>query len=201
MPEEDKRLSIDWTALTSAAETGNDWEEDRQRKAMRIAAASKQIPIIRDKLLKRNALYRCSPDVLKDHPESGRWYIRLAGFASKTLGNLQHRAKEEFGLSVLPKTLLNNLEASPSSISKDDLAAFSNWINDELKSVIGEGLESGELAALHVAMIEGGAVIGQGQNQGGSLAVDGLKSALLENYGQATIGELQKTQGMDRRGN
>ncbi len=44
-------------------------------------------------------------------------------------------------------------------------------------------------------MIEGGAVIGQGQNQGGSLAVDGLKSALLENYGQADNWRVAKDPG------
>ena len=84
---------------------------------------------------------------------------------------------------MLPERFIENIESRPDSVSDDDLQAFSNWINDELKSILGDRLDEDRLAALHVAMIAGGRVIGQGQNEGGEIAVAMLKQALVDHFG------------------
>lgn len=100
--------------------------------------------------------------------------------------NLQQRAKAEFGLSVLPETFVENMRLRPDEVPDSDLDAFSNWINAEVGQLIGNGLDEDRLAGLHVAMIAGGRIIGQGQNEGGELAVAMLKEALLAYFGSET---------------
>ena len=182
MPDGIVLSSPDWDALTGG-NTEDKWQEDRLRKFGRIKVTAPAIASLSDSLSREGSLYRCSPTILRQHPSAAGWYVSLACFAGKTLKNLQRRAKDEFALSVLPERFIANIETRPKSVSDEDLAAFSNWINTELAEIVGEELEEDRLAALHVAMIAGGRIIGQGQNEGGDLAVAILKQALVDHCG------------------
>jgi hypothetical protein len=184
MPKKRKLTPPDWRALTGGS-GADKWQEDRLRKFGRIKLTAPVIAQWQDNLGAEGALYRCSRSVLRKHPSAGQWYVSLACFAGKTLTNLQERAKTEFKLSVLPETFLENMRIRPQSVPDSDLDAFSEWINSELAELIGDRLEGDRLAGLHVAMIAGGRIIGQGQNEGGELAVAILKEGLLEHCGPA----------------
>jgi hypothetical protein len=182
MPEKRRLAEPDWDALKGGS-SENEWQEDRLRKVGKIKLVAKELAQLEAVLARRGALYRCSRTILEKHPAAGEWYLRLAGFAWKTLRNVQQKIKTDYGLSVMPETLVKKLQRQPAQVQPTDLDAFSRWINDELAAVLGEGLEDRRLAGLHVAMIAGGTVLGQGQNVGGSLAVDILKAALLRHFG------------------
>ena len=85
-------------------------------------------------------------------------------------------------MSVLPDRFIENMEKRPDSVSESDISSFTAWINSELEAVLGDGLEEDRLAAIHVAMIAGGHVVGQGQNEGGEIAVAMLKQALVDHF-------------------
>lgn len=182
MPKKKELTPPDWAALTGGS--GEDkWQDDRLRKFKRIKVTAPAIVQLQDRLAAEGALYRCSRRVLLKHPSAAEWYIGLACFAGKTLQNLQQRAKTDFNLSILPERFVEKMLACPDRVSESDLDAFSNWINTELEQLIDDGLEEDRLAGLHVAMVAGGRIIGQGQNEGGELAVAILKEALLESFG------------------
>ncbi len=182
MPRKRRLTPPDWDALTGGSGEAK-WQEDRQRKFGRIKVIAPTIAQLQDNLMAEGALYRCRRDVLRKHPSAAQWYVELACFAGKTLKNLQLRAKNEFGLSVLPETFVEKMNSRPDDVSDADLDAFSNWINSELAELLGGGLDENRLAGLHVAMIAGGRIIGQGQNEGGELAVAMLKEALIAYFG------------------
>ncbi len=181
-----KRLATpDWNTLSGGG-SDDKWQDDRLRKFGWIKAFAPAIAQMQDNLAAEGALYRCTPRVLMKYPSSAEWYVALACFAGKTLKNLQQRAKDDFGLSILPERLIENMEHRPDAVSAADLAAFSEWINAELVELIGTGLDEERLAGLHVAMIAGGRIIGQGQNEGGELAVAMLKQGLVDHFGPET---------------
>ena len=190
MPDEIELSSPNWGALTGG-NTEDKWVADRLRKFGRIMTTAPAISSLSEKLALEGALYRCDPAILRQHPSAAEWYVSLACFAGKTLKHLQRRAKDEFNLSVLPERFISNIETRPESVADADLSAFSAWINSELEEIIGDGLDQEKLAALHVSMIAGGRIIGQGQNEGGDLAVAMLKQALIDHFGSRDGWEYQ----------
>lgn len=169
-----------WEALIASGGDSS-WEDDRQRKFFRIQVEAEELLQIADRLAAEGALHRCSADVLKRHPKAAYWYVSLACYAQKTLRSIGNPAAR-YGLSVSPDAFLKKMGSSPNNVSRADLSAFSDWVNVEIQGLLPRPLSDVRLYALHVAMIVGGRVIGQGQNEGGGLAVAILKDALLRSF-------------------
>lgn len=173
---------IDWSSLDVSANLES-WDDDRLRKFGRIRSSAEELLDLGDILMREEeGLYQCRTDILRRHPKAADWYIGLACYAQKTLKNSAHRAAK-FGLSVTPDTFLKKMRTNPEAVNDSDLQAFSNWMNSEIADLISSPLDDQRLYTLHVAMIAGGRIIGQGQNEGGNLAVIMLKDALLNGLG------------------
>jgi len=177
MPEN----TIDWDGVVGDGADGS-WEDDRLRKFGRIKLEAEALVDIADALSRLDALHQASPEVVNRVPGSADWYVCLACFAQKTLSNLGYRA-EQYGLGVSPLTFLKNMRVAPGRIRAADVASFCDWVNAEIASVLPTGMTDPRLYAIHVAMVIGGRVIGQGQNEGGEIAVGVLKQAMLAAYG------------------
>lgn len=182
-----------WEALVAS---GGDsaWEDDRQRKFLRIRVEAEELLQIADRLAAEGALHRCSADVLSRHPKAAYWYVSLACYAQKTLRSINNRAAP-YGLKVSPDVFLKKMGSSPNSVSRADLDAFSDWVNVEIQGLLPRPLSDVRLYALHVAMIVGGRIIGQGQNEGGGLAVAILKDALLRAFPSDPVWEFLDSSG------
>ncbi len=174
---------IDWDGIVGGGDDAP-WQEDRLRKFARIKIEASDLLAKADALAELGALHFASPEVLRKIPGAADWYACLACFAQKTLNNLGQRAKDH-GLSVSPSTFLRNMRANPGRVPTTDLASFSDWVNAEIGDILPGGLPDHRLYALHVAMVVGGRVIGQGQNEGGELAVGILKQSMLVAGGSA----------------
>lgn len=158
-------------------ETEASWQEDRERKVGIFDEFVKEITACSKALRRIGALTRCTPEAL-GVPFAADWYVSLAGFALKTLGNLRSRA-EKCGFKSNPAGFVGRVRKNPSFVDPGEAAAFSKWINSELEENF-PASGSDEEALARVAMTLGGRAVGKGQNLGGEEARDALKRVLLE---------------------
>jgi hypothetical protein len=169
--------SPNWTALPGGTTEG-EWIADRDRKFGITAEFAKEYIDLFQELNRRRAVFHCSPEILQDLPGAAEWYISLAGFSLKTLGNIRERPRR-FGLTRTAKGLVK-ARRNESMVLKSQLQAFSDWINDEIDGLFPERERNEELAFAVVMEMVGGRALGQGQNIGGDVAVILLKSLLVE---------------------
>jgi hypothetical protein len=189
-----KRFAIDapnWDAQIGGS--GEDsWLADRDRKLAIADEVASSVMDTYKALERRNALYDCSPKSVREVPLAADWYISLAGFSLKTLGNIEAGPKA-YGVSRSAKGLVQTLVNNPAAVSDNDLKAFSGWINSELSRVLPKDQRDPIQALNRVCLILGGRVIGRGQNMGGEEAVVIVKGlvirALGERYGIETEGD------------
>ncbi|MDD5700653.1 MAG: hypothetical protein PHU23_01270 [Dehalococcoidales bacterium] len=117
------------------------------------------------------------PIVLLRRPQSIKWYVSLAGIAQKTMTNLSDHFRE-LGGTLTPSTLVGNLSMGR-AVGSEDLALLCLWLNTFIvKSIEPLNISTDEVV-LRISMIMGGRIVGQGQNIGGSKAVDLLKKCLV----------------------
>ena len=159
--------------------TEDAWLADRDRKVDLIQDMAMRVLRAHEELRRRDAVYRCDQRILREVPFAADWYVSLAGFAKKTLGNIRERPYS-YGMRRQAKGLVEALSDTPGQGAVADLIAFSNWINDEIAALIPVEDRSDLNALLRVQAILGGRALGQGQNQGGNEAVFLLKSYLVE---------------------
>jgi len=119
----------DWERLVGETEEAS-WVADRDRKFGLMGKAVGMLQKIADELEKRGALYSCSPEILREIPEAADWYVSLAGYALKTLGNISELPRS-YGLTRSPKAVVGALR-SGANVADADLKAFCRWINAEL---------------------------------------------------------------------
>lgn len=184
----------DWDTLVGGTEE-SEWFADRNRKVDLISATVHRLRETHSELKRRDALYECSAEILRNIPFAADWYISLAGFAKKTLGNIRE-APREFGLTRSAKGLVESLARSPAVPEAKDLAAFSEWINSELLSLYPSGDRNDLDALLRVSAILGGRVIGQGQNKGGDETVFVLKAFIVDQLRRGVQYEFEDSSGL-----
>lgn len=176
----------DWNALLGGSQEAA-WIVDRNRKFGLAAEVAGHVLETANALEQRGLLFRCTPEVLREFPFAADWYVSLAGFSMKTLQNISAGPKT-FGLMRSPKTLVESLRKGPKpgkrtrAIPDSQLSAFSAWITSEIDALFPPDQRKPELARAVAFMILGGRVIGQGQNKGGNVAVDLVKSSLVEAF-------------------
>lgn len=188
------RIEPNWREIVEINDEGNSWQIDRLRKCRKISQEAETLEEVFQWLREKDALTVCSPAILTENPNTAEWYIALAGYAQKTLKNSGARAVS-MGLSVQPDTFVKNLVAGRNHANRRDLETFSRWINHEIEEVLTTPAGNEMRYALHVAMIWGGRVIGQGQNEGGELAVEILKRALYDNVGNKARWQYRNNNG------
>ena len=167
----------DWETLIGGTRESA-WIADRNRKFGLAAEVAGIMLETADRLESRNLLFRCTPEVLLEIPFAADWFVSLAGFSMKTLQYIRV-GPSNFGLQRQAKGMVERLR-SGSVPPRDQLQAFSEWINSEIDSLFPPDERDRSIATTTVAMILGGRVIGQGQNLGGDYAVDLLKTLLVE---------------------
>jgi len=160
------------------------WIADRHRKTTLAADMSKTLVKVRKSLRKSEALYRATEESVLV-PFAAWWYVSMAGFSQKTLQNTRQGPKA-FGMSLTPMGFISAVNRLGPAISgkgsllasvTQNLKPFVNWINHEIDQAFPPSDRSDESALVRVALILGGKIIGQGQNQGGNEAV-----ALVRDY-------------------
>lgn len=180
---------IDWVALKGGTNEAA-WVADRNRKVATVSDFCDQVMETYLALQAKGELFTANPDSLKAIPFAATWYVSLAGYALKTLRNIQLRPKRH-GMTVSPKTLAENLsnpikrerllkkmEEQPEGKDALNVLHFADWLNFELDEIFPKESRLPETALTHVSMILGGRVIGQGQNTGGNDAVLLVKQQL-----------------------
>jgi hypothetical protein len=163
----------DWSSLLGGSAEAS-WLADRDRKLGLILGLSEAVLQTARVLKQRGALFAPSADVLIDLPFAVDWYISLAGFALKTLGNIRE-TPSAYGVSLRPTTIRANL-AARRRVAPNEVLAFAAWLKSEIESVWSPDQRTVERALVVVSAVLGGRAIGQGQNTGGSEAVLLLKS-------------------------
>jgi hypothetical protein len=193
-----RAIDINWQRLVGG-DSEVTWLEDRRAKLDRIAELGKTLGVTATVLedvrwshldwtgcfesvslpLGQPSLLQWShPQILAEVPAAADWYVSLAGYALKTLGNVAQHAREQ-GLSVSPKTLVQNLARSR-TVADAQRLEFSRWVNSEIHDALSGATISREQALVRVALILGGRIIGQGQNERGNEAVAFLKALILK---------------------
>lgn len=173
MDDQGKINSPDWSLLVGGTDEAS-WLADRDRKLGLILALSDDVLYAAQELNQRDALFHPSKEILIDIPFAVDWYISLAGFALKTLGNIRS-APVKYGVNLKAITIRNNLTASR-SVSDEEVAALAAWLTAEIESAWAPEQRSLQRALVVVSAVLGGRAIGQGQNTGGNEAVLLLKS-------------------------
>lgn len=181
---------VNWVTLKGGTEEAA-WVADKNRKVATIADLCAQVTKTYEALRARGELFTASPDSLTEIPFAAWWYVSLAGFAQKTLSNIQLRPKSH-GMTVSPKTLAENLsnpdkrerfleklKLRPDGRDTENVLHFAEWLNFELDEIFPTESRIPETALTHVSMILGGRVIGQGQNTGGNEAVLLVKQQMV----------------------
>jgi hypothetical protein len=184
MPSDRPIFDIDWPSLIGGQQV-DPWQDDRQRKFARIDLTSKDLLALVDLLASQNALYQSSVLVLRELPTSAAYYVALAGFSQKTLRNSVAYAKAT-GLRKSPEAYVKAIASQSSRLTDSDVADFSAWINAEIRRLIPSAPSDPRFYLGAVAMVFGGRIIGQTQNEGGNLAVLSLKRVLLDQFGPAS---------------
>lgn len=160
------------------------WIADRDRKLANALKLAAEIQAAYDYLRERDAVFRATPTILRDCPFSARWYVSLAGYSQKTLQNIRE-GPSAFGLTVRPNTLVDRLcEQRAKYVVPGRLDAnasrFCDWINDEILQKHPITIRDEQRALIVVSEILGGRIIGQGQNEGGDVAVVLVKELLVK---------------------
>jgi hypothetical protein len=169
------RHQLEWPALIGGSDEAS-WLADRDRKLGLILSLSDNVLQTAQALQQRGVLFAPSADVLAELPFAADWYVSLAGFALKTLGNIRD-APAAYGLTHRAVTIRDNLAAG-SPVAGDQAEAFAAWLRDEIDASWLPAQRTAERAVAVVSAILGGRAIGQGQNVGGSDAVAMLKSII-----------------------
>lgn len=167
----------DWTALIGEASEAQ-WIADRDRKFGRIAELAARFRKTADSLARRQALFACSPDVLREIPLAADWFISLIGLAKNTLKNVKSGPRN-FGLTIRAETVVKNLDEGR-QVADENLSAFSEWINSEVDVLYPEEQQTRAVGEATVLMVLGGRVVGQGQNVSGDDAVVLVKTHLVD---------------------
>jgi hypothetical protein len=168
----------DWNSLLGGSQEAA-WIADRNRKFGLAAEVAGRVLEAANVLRERDLLFRCTPEVLREIAFAADWYVSLAGFSMKTLQNIIV-GPTNFGLTRQAKGLVERLRKGMDA-PDSQLHAFSDWINSEIDTLFPSEREPA-LALATVFMIQGGRVIGLGQNLGGDDAVDLVKSLLVESF-------------------
>lgn len=168
-----------WSHLAGGSQEAA-WIADRDRKATLAREVAEHFLDVWEALRARGAVYTCSAGVLVAIPYAADWYVSLAGFALKTLGNIS-QGPAHFGLERSAKGVVASLQRG-SRVKTRDLEAFSAWVNSEIDHVHPPAQRTDQRALSFVLLILGGRVIGRGQNMGGEDAVVLVKSLLLEAF-------------------
>ena len=171
-------VPYDWS-IRIGGDAADKWHEDRLRKAAKIQASADDLIELAAILDDFGAAKEATPAVLREVPGAAAWFIGLAGFAGKTLRATAKSIRSTHGMRVSPVTIANNLE-SGRAVRDDDVERFCAWINEEIEDAVPDLTDLGAAdLAVRVAMIEGGRVLGQGQNEGGTAAVQLLKGEIV----------------------
>jgi hypothetical protein len=165
----------DWGRLCGGSDEAN-WLSDRDRKLGLILKMSEDIIDVAGELDRRGALFSPTPEILLEFPFAADWYISLAGYALKTLGNIK-RGPQSFGLTLTATTIRRNL-AEGRRQSTQEVAAFAAWLTSEIDRSWSPYQRTPEQALVVASAILGGRAIGQGQNAAGNDAVLLLKSTI-----------------------
>lgn len=178
---------LDWGALEGGSAEVK-WLADRDRKHGKALTFAQSIKATFEELRARDAVFRPSPRILVEVPFSVVWYVSLAGFSQKTLSNIDDGPKK-FGMKLKASTLvkkftnggvgINKLGSKAEQKNAKDAEAFCNWIIDEIEQKFSVSNQNPDTALILVALILGGRVIGQGQNEGGDDAVLLVKELLV----------------------
>lgn len=182
------KLLIDapnWDALIGGTvETA--WTADRHRKLELATALSLNLERVFVKLQNQNALFKATPASLLSDAYAPLWYVSISGFSSKTLKNTKE-IPDSYGMKMLAGSFLDSLfRALEKNLDKpkltkavqDSLLPFCRWINHEIDSTFPLEQRSDHRAYTRVALILGGKIIGQGQNDGGNEGVVLVKEFL-----------------------
>jgi hypothetical protein len=177
----------DWLKLKGGDEEAS-WLSDRDRKLGLILRLSDDILDVASKLESRDALFSPSSEILVELPPAADWYVSLAGYALKTLRNINH-GPAAYGMNLKADTIRSNLAAGR-RVAPREVAAFAIWLRDEIEKTWEPGTRTTERALFVVSAILGGRALGQGQNAGGNEAVLLLKLAIT-NYAEMSSLQLQ----------
>jgi hypothetical protein len=165
----------EWRALIG----GNDeasWLADRDRKLGLILSLSHEVLKTAEALQRRGVLFAPSADVLAEMPFAADWYVSLAGFALKTLGNIRD-APAMHGLTHRAVTVRDKF-VTGRTVPHDQAEAFASWLREEIAAAWLPEQRTADRAVAVVSAILGGRALGQGQNVAGSDAVAMLKSII-----------------------
>lgn len=172
-----------WADVLGAADEAA-WIADRDRKIGKALELANEIQTTFEYLSAHGAIYRATPEILLAHPFAARWYVSLAGYAQKTLQNIRDRPLA-FGLTVRPITVVDCLCEREVNYQvperlRNNAERFCLWINDEIQQKHPAPIRNAQRALILVSEILGGRVIGQGQNEGGEVAVLLVKNLLVQ---------------------
>jgi hypothetical protein len=165
----------EWPALIGGSDEAS-WLADRDRKLGLILGLADDVLETAQALQQRGMLFVPSADVLAEMPFAADWYVSLAGFALKTLGNIRD-APAAYGLTRRAVTVRDNLAAGH-PVAEEEAQAFAAWLRDEIAASWLPEQRSTDRAVAVVSAVLGGRAIGQGQNVAGSDAVAMLKSII-----------------------
>lgn len=154
-----------------------DWLADRDRKLGLIVENSTEILTTAADLERAGQLFSPAPEVLAAQPFAVDWYVSLAGFSLKTLGNINDLPRR-FGMQRKVRGVRDAL-VDRRAVDHPNLAGLAAWLSHEIDSTWPSADRTYERALVVVSAVLGGRAIGQGQNLGGTAAVQLLKTALV----------------------
>jgi hypothetical protein len=167
--------SPDWDSVLGGDKEAA-WIAARNRKVAIAAELGESVLRTARRLSMLEASYECSPQILKEVLGAPEWFLSLAGFSEKTLGNLR-LAPRALGLKTSPLAVARRLSKSQ-HVAEDQLQAFANWINSEMIQLYPVEVRTDDLALAIVLLILGARIQGQVQNMAGDDAVVLLKTIL-----------------------
>ena len=168
---------MNWEALIGGDERA--WDDDRARKCRRRTNQVTELLALCDQLEALGGCYIASPDVLRMLPQSVSYFLALAGYSQKSLNNAAQVVLPG-GRTARAATLAASVGRGGRSVNDADLSAFARWLNAQIRAVIPEQPENRLHLVTSAAMIMGGKLVGQTQNEGGALAVEALQRYILE---------------------
>jgi hypothetical protein len=165
------------------------WIADRDRKLSNALKLAVEIQAAYKYLKSQGAIFSATPSVLREHPFAARWYVSLAGYSQKTLQNIKE-GPSSFGLTVRANTIVDRLceqraEYVVPGRHDENASRFCKWINEEILQKHPIAIRDEERALIVVSEILGGRIIGQGQNEGGDIAVVLVKELLVKHLAPA----------------
>lgn len=185
----------DWASLAGGEQEAL-WIAARDRKIAFAAELGPQVFNLATQLEAADALFRCSPEVLKAIPEAGWWFLDLIGLTPKTISGIPNRLSS-FGLTASPETIADNLAQGRllgkqtrvlKSLTDENLKGFSGLVNSDLDQLFPADTRHLNLAITVVVATRGAAIQGQVQNLAGDDAVDLLKTLLVAGMAKRGVG-------------